>query len=137
MSTVTDAQLVVKQYLEAYNDRDIDRIREVVADTIETEASTITRNDLVDAIEAYWAAFPDCAHHDIHFVADDDLVTVRTTFAGTHERAYHGLASTGESFEVTEFMMFRVTNGEIDAYWYAWDELGFFVQLGVLEHPLR
>lgn len=137
MPTPPSPQSIVERYLTSYNDRDLDEIREVIAPTIESEGATFDRDDLIDAIETYWAAFPDCAHHDISYVSADDLVTVRTRFAGTHEHEYHGLEPTGNAFEVTEFMLFRVTNGEIDAYWFAWDELGFFEQLGVLEHPLR
>lgn len=137
MSSPTAAQQVVEQYLDAYNEREIEQIRAVLADSIESEGTTIARDDLVEAIEAYWAAFPDCKHSQYRFVSADDHVAVRTIFSGTHVNEYYGLPPTGEEFEVTEFMMFRVNNRVIDAYWYAWDELGFWAQLGVLDHPLK
>ena len=127
---------VVEQYLEAYDERDMETIRSVLADEIVSEDTTFTRDELAGAIEAYWSAFPDCTLEAHHYAVDGETVAVRTTFAGTFEGEYYGRVPTGESFSVTELIMFRVNDGEIDTYWFAWDELGFWEQVGVLEHPL-
>lgn len=136
MASTTEARQVVEQYLQAYNARDLNRIRAVLAEEIESEGTAVSRDELLEAIETYWTAFPDCEHSDSRYVAANGHVTVRTSFSGTHENEYSGYPPTGKGFEVTEFMMFRVNDGAIDAYWYAWDELGFWEQLGVLDHPL-
>lgn len=137
MTANTDAQRAVEQYIDAYNMREIERIEAILAEEIDSEKTTYERDDLVAAIEAYWTSFPDCKHNVDRYVSADGFVTVRTIFSGKHEEEYYGLPASNETFEVTELMMFRVTNGEIDGYWYAWDELGFWEQLGHLEHPLQ
>lgn len=137
MAGRTRARAVVERYLEAYNERDVAEIEDVLAPEIESEGHRVDHDDLIAAVDDYWTAFPDCEHEVDRYVAAGDLVAVRTVFSGTHEGEYHGIGPTGESFAVTELMIFRVADGEIDGYWYAWDELGFWVQLGVLEHPLR
>ena len=127
---------VVEQYLAAYDERDMETIRSLFADEIVSEGTTFSRDELADAIESYWHAFPDCTHEVYRYAVDGDTVAVRTSFEGTFEEAYHGRAPTGESFSVTELIMFCVHDGVIDTYWFAWDELGFWEQLGILEHPL-
>lgn len=134
--TPATPRAVVEQYLEAYDERDMETIRSVLADEIVSEGTTFTRDELAGAIDAYWSAFPDCTHEAHQYAVDGDTVAVRTTFAGTFEEEYYGQSPTGESFSVTELIMFRVNDGEIDTYWFAWDELGFWEQVGVLEPPL-
>lgn len=33
-------------------------------------------------------------------------------------------------------IVFHITEDAIDAYWFAWDELGFWDYLGMLDRPL-
>lgn len=127
---------VVEEYISAYNERDIERIEAVVADEIESGENSYSREGLTEAIQAYWHAFPDCRIDVEQYVIDDGMVTVRVVFSGTHQEEYYGLDPTGEEFEVAEIMMWRVNEDELNGYWPVWDEMGFFEQLGVIEHPI-
>jgi len=127
---------VVEEYISAYNERDIERIEAVLADEIESGEGSYSREGATEAIQAYWHAFPDCRLEVEQYVIDDEMVTVRVLFSGTHQEEYHGLDPTGEEFEVAEIMMWRVNEDELDGYWPVWDEMGFFEQLGVIEHPI-
>lgn len=137
MTPDTNPQGVVEEYIEAYNERDSERIEAILANEIDSEDTAYERDELVDAIKTYWNAFPDCHHTVDRYVLADDFVTVRTRFSGTHEAEYYDLSASKESFDVTEMMMFRVSDGEINGYWYAWDEIGFWTQLGFIDHPLQ
>lgn len=131
------ARRVVEEYIEAYNERDIDHVESLWAEEIQSVGDPLDREELLAAIEAYWEGFPDCEISEEQYLSTDEFVVVRITFSGTHTNEYHGIEPTGESFAVVEMMMFHVDSEEIDGYWYAWDELGFWEQLGVLEHPLH
>lgn len=133
----SDAQRTVEEYLDAYNARDMGRIESLWADEIQSVGGPLNREDLLSAIEAYWKAFPDCEIREERYISSGEYVAVHITFTGTHENDYYGFEPTGNEFDVVEMMTFQVNHGEINGYWYAWDELGFWEQLGVLEHPLH
>ena len=135
MADLDSPKDVVVEYIDAYNERNLDRIEAVLAEEIEGKDGHISRDGLTDAIQAYWDAFPDCVIDVDQFVIEDEMVTVRITFSGTHEGDYYGLDPTGNEFEVTEIMMWRVDGDKLDGYWPVWDEMGFYTQLGFVEHP--
>lgn len=81
-------------------------------------------------------AFPDIELTLHSVVADKDHSAFRFTFLGRHEGDFQDIAPTGNAVEVTGMIYISIDDGLIDGLWYEWDELGFFEQLGVLEHPL-
>lgn len=131
----SQAETVVVDYLEAYNDQDVDRLTEIFAPSLQYGGEESQREDLLDAIRGFWEAFPDMTLDPTHLIADGEWVAVRIRFSGTHEGEFLGYDPTGGLVEATEMMMFRVSDGQIVEYWYEWDELGFYEQLGAVEGP--
>lgn len=128
-----EAEEVAAGYIEAYNDRDLDRLSEIIAPSLTYGGEDSDREELLAAIQGFWEAFPDLMLEPTHVVADDEWAAIRIEFRGTHEGEFAGIGPTGETVEGSEIMLFRVRDRQIAEYWYEWDELGFYEQLGALE----
>jgi predicted ester cyclase len=81
------------------------------------------------------AVFPDL-HQDIEeMIAEGDKVVVRSTFRGTHQGTFAGIAPTGKRLHMTAIEIFRVQDGKLPEHWINADYLGAMQQLGVLPTP--
>lgn len=80
-------------------------------------------------------AFPDVQYSLDQFIAEGDLVAVRSTFQGTHLGAFQGIAPTGKRFKVTRTDVLRIVDGKVSEHWANRDDLGMFLQWGVLQAP--
>ena len=67
-------------------------------------------------------------------IAEDDLVVVRWTNAGTHVGAFAGIPPTGRTFTIAGIDIYRVTDGQLCEHWHVIDQLGMLGQLGLLPH---
>jgi predicted ester cyclase len=83
-------------------------------------------------VALYQAAFPDFHYTIEHEIAEGDLVVVRGTYHGTHERTFFGIAPTGVRMTTTGMHLFRTTSGKIAEHWCNNDDLGVMRQLGVV-----
>ena len=64
--------------------------------------------------------------------AEGDKVVVRTTYSGTHQGEFHGIAPTGKDVVFTGICIFRIADGKIAEIWTEYDVLGLMQQLGVM-----
>ena len=69
--------------------------------------------------------------HDL--LCDGDRVTVRWTGYGRHVASFMGETPTGNDVELTGISIYQVKAGRIVADWVIPDNLGFLMQIGVLE----
>lgn len=86
-------------------------------------------------VEGFWESFPDIELEPTHLTSNGNYTTVRIEFEATGEGEYLGHDIDGKDIKASEMMLFHVSDGRLDEYWYNWDELGFWEQLGVLERP--
>lgn len=119
---------VVEEYLIAFNEQDIPALSELFESI---------SDDFIEGSKAWWSAFPDLKLTKNRMVANESHAVLHFTFRGTHEGEFKGFAPTGKNVEVTEMMMFSVEDGKITDRWVEWDELGFYQQLGIIDHPTK
>lgn len=131
--TPAQAQKVATAYIDAYNDRNVDRLSEIIASSVAYGGEDSDRDRFLTAIEGFWEAFPDITLEPTHIIADEEWAAIRIEFSGTHEGEFAGFEPTGEPVEGSEIMLFRIRDGQITEYWYEWDERGFYEQLGAEE----
>jgi predicted ester cyclase len=62
-------------------------------------------------------------------------VVNRTTFSGTHQGEFQGIAPTGKRITITSISVSRITNGKVVEDWTVLDMLGMLQQLGVVPTP--
>jgi len=81
------------------------------------------------------AAFPDIHETIEDTLAEGDRVVTRSTWRGTHQGAFLGIAPTGKQVSVTGIDISRVESGKFVEHWQAADNLGLLQQLGVVPAP--
>jgi predicted ester cyclase len=82
------------------------------------------------------AQFPDLRMSIDAIVADDDLVAVLLTAAGTNLGPLNGvIAPTGRAFAGRQSHWYRVWDGRLVEHWATRDDLGAMLQLGVIPVP--
>jgi predicted ester cyclase len=89
----------------------------------------------VEPIRRYHQAFPDL-HLDVEeLIVAGDTVVLRVTFRGTDTGGHLGRPPTGRAIEewVVDIMHFE--GDRVVSEWIGADNLGLFIQLGVLDDP--
>jgi predicted ester cyclase len=92
------------------------------------------RKELVTAVLAVRAAFPDIAPTLGPILAEADLVAVRVEAHGSHTGAPFpsGIPATGKSITWKEVHIFRCAGDRIAEHWGVFDMLGILQQLGAI-----
>ncbi len=91
-------------------------------------------DELVAAVQAVRASFPDIAPALGPILAEGDLVAVRVEARGTHTGAPFppGIPAAGKSMTWKEVHIFRCAGGRIAEHWGVFDVLGILQQLGAI-----
>ncbi len=138
MSTPEDNKELVRQYLDAFNQRDRDRLTELLADDVVehgTHENLHGPDEVFEYLDALFETFPDYSGTTEAISAEDDLVSIRYTVGGTHTGEYEDLEPTGNSVQWTGLGMYRIADGEIAEIWLEEDRMGLHEQLQVVEPP--
>jgi predicted ester cyclase len=81
------------------------------------------------------SAFPDLNVTFDDLLAEGDKVVVRSTWSGTHNGEFMGIAPTGKSMSVGVIDIIRFAGGKIVEHWGQMDRMGLMQQLGVVPAP--
>lgn len=129
---------LVRTLMEAYNEHDLTTFVDCYAGDayIHGAGEDFDGRDRVRSFaRGQFEAFPDGTYRIEDLVAEDDRVTLRTTFTGTHERPFFGVEPTGREIEVSEIAIYRIEDGAIAEMWLEANLWGMFQQLGIVEPP--
>jgi predicted ester cyclase len=96
-----------------------------------------TREGFKQFVMAYRSAFP-----DLHYTVEDaieagDKIVHRLAASGTMKGDFAGMSATGKHATWTEIHIGRVADGQVVEHWGLVDQLGLFVQLGIVPAPGR
>jgi steroid delta-isomerase-like uncharacterized protein len=91
------------------------------------------RDELIQAVLAVRASFPDVKPELYELLAEDDLVAVRVEAGGTHTGApFNGIPAAGKAMRWKELHVFRCRDGQIVEHRGVFDLLSILQQLGAL-----
>jgi steroid delta-isomerase-like uncharacterized protein len=139
MSTTEHSNVdLVRDYLSAFNDRDRDRMTELLADDVVEHGvheELHGHEEILEFLDAHFETFPDYAGETEEMVADGDTVVVRYSVSGTHTGEYRGVEPTGHRAEWTGIGMYRVAEGRIAEIWLEENRLSLLEQLEVVDPP--
>ena len=138
MASHNDHKKLVRRYLDAFNDRNRDTLRELLSeDVVEhgIDEELHGPEEVIDFLDAHFEIFPDYSGSAEAIVAEDDTVAVQYTVEGTHTGEYQDVEPTGHTVEWTGMAMYRIEDGRIAEIWIEEDRLGLLQQLEVVERP--
>lgn len=136
---MSDANIaLLRRAVEAVNSGTFEQIASEIL------AEDFVRHDLAGAFPgveglqgaADFIALLRSAMPDLEFVIEDifssgDRVALRGVTRGTHEGALLGVPPTGNTIEITEVNIYRITDGKIAETWQLPDYAGLLRQLGL------
>lgn len=129
---------LVRDYLEAFNDRDEEALRGMLAeDVVEHGLHEELHGPaaVIDYLQAHLEMFPDYTGETEAIVAEEDNVVVRYSVSGTHTGEYRDVEPTGHTVEWTGMVMYRIEEGRIAEIWLEEDRLGLLEQLEAVDPP--
>ena len=127
---------LVEQYIDRYNEHDIEGLLDLFAPEVEQGGNRHDRDAIEGAFQTWVTAFPDIQMHPEQLLVDGTDAALHFSFTGTHAGSFLGIEATNEYVEVEEVLLFRASDGVFTRFDAVWDELGMFVQIGAIDHPL-
>jgi steroid delta-isomerase-like uncharacterized protein len=105
---------VVRQYIEAFNRQDTERLGQLVSNTKQSfqfsgMRSSMDWNRTKQFFAAFWSAFSDLSAKIEEIIAEEDKVAIRVINTGTHKGEFQGTPPTGKkvSFGGRDFLTQR------------------------------
>jgi steroid delta-isomerase-like uncharacterized protein len=130
---------VVRQFFDAFNRHDTERMGQIVSSAATTNYSfhfagipTTDWNGRKQFIAAVINAFPDIHHNILDVVAEGDKVAVRFTITGTPKGEYQGIPPTGKEVSIDCINFLTVLDGKIVEEWSNSDMMGLMQQIGAI-----
>jgi steroid delta-isomerase-like uncharacterized protein len=130
--SLEENKAIVRNFIEAYNNRSLDFLDFVSPDYIDHEKN-IGKEDLNQLFTLGLTAFPDWHETIEDIIAEGDKVWVRLTYTGTHKGEFMGLAPTGKAITSKAVDIYRIVNGKLAEYWNVTDNASIFKQIGAIE----
>jgi len=142
---VEHPEIIVRKYMDAWNNRDVDAIVSFFADGGEYIDVTNVNNGwaapwrgrdaIREAVRDMYAGVPDLAF-DVSFIrAASDYAVVEWTMKGTHSGDWETLPATHQTLAVPGVSVIQLVDGKISHQRDYWDGYLFSSQLGLLPGP--
>jgi steroid delta-isomerase-like uncharacterized protein len=133
----TDAEQVATDYVELWNEREFERIPELVAESfvhVDPDGAEVHGREGLEAyMRGILAGFPDL-HVDVtEMVSSGGTVMYEATLTMTHEGEFEGIPPTGREVEVREMATIEVADGWVEAHRVYFDNQETLGQLGLVE----
>jgi len=130
--TVRNARLVHTVFAEIWSKGNVELVDDLFAEDFVGHFPGETlhgRGDLVNQVNTHRHAFPDWTEDVEDTIADGDRVVVRFRSHGTNLGEFLGNPPTGNSVDISEVAIFRLSNGRITEQWVYPDMLSLQRQL--------
>jgi steroid delta-isomerase-like uncharacterized protein len=135
-----DNKAVIRRWIEAYNNRDMQAEADVLAPGY--VAHVPAAPGPLEGLEAwrkftapFVEAFPDLRLTVEDILSEGDKVAARVAFHGTHRGEFQGIAPTGKEVAFSSIEVNRVVGGKVEEHWVELDLLGLMQQLGAIPEP--
>ena len=135
-----DNKAVIRRWIEAYNERDLEAEAAVLAPGLVVHVSVAPGP--LEGLEAwrqftgaFSEAFPDVRLTIQDILSEGVMVAARVAFHGTHRGEFQGIPPTGKEVAFTSMEFNRVVGGQVEEHWVELDLLGLMQQLGAIPEP--
>jgi steroid delta-isomerase-like uncharacterized protein len=131
---------VLRRWIEAYNERDLQAEADVLAPDYVAHVATVSGP--LEGLGAwrqfsgsFAEAFPDIRLTIEEIMAEGDMVAARVAFRGTHRGEFQGIPPTGKEVAFTSIEVNGVEEGKVQEHRVELDLLGLMQQLGAIPEP--
>ncbi len=135
-STEEQNKQLVRQYFEAYDQQDTERIGQLVSSSNYSfhlsGMPPMDWNGTKQFYAAIWSAFPDLHHDILDIVAEGDKVAVRYNIIGIHKGELQGIPPTGKEVSFGAMDFITLINGKVAEEWEIADTMGLMQQIGAI-----
>ncbi len=144
MTDLAANRKIIQDQHDAFNRGDMDAAAEYFAGDTRNHGRPVGREGVRTVLKDIQTTFPDVQLKILQAIAEDEWVTVRCTFSGTHRGVGRlpvnggmlvSVPPTGRYFEVQHIHMYRVEGGTIVEHFASRDDLSMMQQLGLLSVP--
>jgi len=137
--TSEDNKAIVRRFMEAYNNRQLDIFEELVAeDYYDHVFEQRGREHLKTLFTTAFEAFPDWYESIEDIIAEDDRVWLRVKATGTHTGEWNLfgalLPPTGNEVTLEMVFIWRIEDGRLAEGWEVDADLAFLQALGVVAY---
>jgi steroid delta-isomerase-like uncharacterized protein len=127
-----------KQFMEAENSHDIDKILSLVTDDVVIEdvawGIVMKGKDAVrQSYSDFLKAIPDFKLEPKSWIITDKSFAIETIFSGTQKGDFPGLPATGKHFTIRGCSFGEIQNGKVKGRRDYWDSASMLRQLGVMK----
>jgi steroid delta-isomerase-like uncharacterized protein len=132
---------LVREFTEATNAADWDRLAELVAEDFTRHSAATagppvtSRDQFIQLQEDFLRTFHDQRVSAEKLIAEGDLVAGLATYSGTQMGPMGDFPATGKSVHAPFLAIFRIESGRIAELWVEWDNLAMLTQLGLYPAP--
>jgi steroid delta-isomerase-like uncharacterized protein len=127
-----------KQFIEAENSHDIERVLSLVTDEVVIEDVTWGivmkgKDGVRQGYTDFLKAVPDFKLDPKSWIITDKSFAVELVFSGTHKGDLPGLPATGKQFSVRDCSIGEIRDGKVNGRRDYWDSASMLRQLGVMK----
>ena len=140
MVSAEENKALIRRWIEAYNERDLQAEAEVLAP--DYVAHVPAAPGPLEGLEAwrqfsgsFAEAFPDIRLTVEEIFSEGEMVAARVAFHGTHRGEFQGIPPTDKEVAFTSIEVNRVRDGKVEEHWVELDLLGLMQQLGAIPEP--
>jgi C-1 hydroxylase len=139
MSFSENHKAIIRRFIDAYNNRNLDVFDELVApDYVDHTHQQKGREKFRQLFTMAFKGFPDWHETIEDMIAEGEWVWVRVTATGTHSGDWNlfgvPLPPTGNKITMPMVFFFRIVEGKLAEGGEVDDQLNFFQQLGFIEY---
>lgn len=130
-------RIAARRWIEAFNERDdaaeaAARTGDYVAHAPESiDADALDGDAWLAFLGVFLEGFPDLHLEVLGSSADEDVVSQRIRFTGTHTGPFRGLPPTGRAVRFSGLELSRMVDGRVAEHWFELDAVTLFEQLGL------
>jgi predicted ester cyclase len=137
--SIEENKLVVRRFIEAYNNRNLDLFDDLVApDYVDHQHQQQGREDFIKLFTLAFQGFPDWYESIEDIIAEGDKVWVRVKATGTNTGEWNlfgvSLPPTGKKVTLNMVFIWRIVNGKLAEGWEVDADLDFLKELGIVEY---
>ena len=122
---MTNKELVIGFFVEGYMYHHYDFLMEnVAADYYDNSpCAARTNRQCVNILKGTESIFPDMQVKILDLIEENNMVTSRVCFTGTHQAEIYGIPATGKKIRFEALEIFRIENRKIAESWGYWPDM--------------